>query len=574
MPDGISLIDGIVLVVYLLGITGLGFWMARNLRNLSDFFMPRRFGKAMMITHAFGTGTASDQAVSVASATFKGGLSGIWFQWLWLISTPFYWLIAPIMRRLRAVTTADVFELRYDRSVAVLFAVVGLANMCVKIGLMLIGSSVLVDAVTGSAIPTNWAVAIITVMFVVYGAAGGLSAAIVTDFVQGIMTVVFSIMLLPFVLGEVGGMAGVRETITEPEMLSLLAPGKIGLFFIVMMAIQALVGIVGQPFIMGVCSAGRNEFDGRVGFMVGNFVKRLCTIAWTLTGIAAVAWYMRQGVDLSSINPDKVYGNMAREFLPRMAPGLLGVFLASLLAGVMSSCDSFMISGAGLFTENIYKPAVRGKSTSHYMFVARTTAVLVVVGGVVFAYTTDGVINALKIWLKIGPMMGIVFWLGLLWRRASVAGAWAATLTGFGVWFLVTRGFFVGWAQTLPFADAVDLVWIQEGKAPAIYEPWVILFYLTAAAFVGVVVSLLTRRVPDEKLARFYNLTRTPIQENEQPGEPCVLPPGVVPAERRMLLTAFDLEIPAPSRTSVIGFVAGWIGVVALVGGFVAIVRM
>ena len=99
--------------------------------------MPRKFGKGMMIMHAFGTGTASDQAVSVASATFRGGLSGIWYQWLWLFVTPFYWLIPPIFRRFRAVTAADVYELRFDRSVAVLFSLVGMANMCVKIGLML-----------------------------------------------------------------------------------------------------------------------------------------------------------------------------------------------------------------------------------------------------------------------------------------------------------------------------------------------------------------------------------------------------------------------------------------------------
>ena len=74
------------------------------------------------------TATASDQAVSVAAATAKNGLSGIWFQWMWLFSTPFYWLIAPIMRRFRAVTTADIYELRYDRSVSMLFAVVGIAS--------------------------------------------------------------------------------------------------------------------------------------------------------------------------------------------------------------------------------------------------------------------------------------------------------------------------------------------------------------------------------------------------------------------------------------------------------------
>src|SRR5690554_6307888 len=107
---GLHPIDATVVVVYLIGVTLLGIWAGRLVKNMGDYFMPRRFGKAMMITHAFGTGTASDQAVIVAAETFRSGVSGIWWQWLWLPATPFYWLIAPVMRRLRAVTTADVYE--------------------------------------------------------------------------------------------------------------------------------------------------------------------------------------------------------------------------------------------------------------------------------------------------------------------------------------------------------------------------------------------------------------------------------------------------------------------------------
>ena len=145
MSISLHWLDGLVIVLYLLGVTALGIWSGRKVTRSADFFMPRRFGKWMMIMHAFGTGTASDQAVTVASATARNGISGIWFQWFWLLMTPFYWLIAPIMRRFRAVTTADVYELRYDRSVSMLFAVVGIASMAVKIGLMLKGAGALID---------------------------------------------------------------------------------------------------------------------------------------------------------------------------------------------------------------------------------------------------------------------------------------------------------------------------------------------------------------------------------------------------------------------------------------------
>jgi len=566
-------LDGAVLVVYLLGIIVLGLWMARRVRNLSDYFMPRRFGKAMMLTHAFGTGTASDQAVVVASATFRSGISGIWYQWLWMLATPFYWLIAPIMRRFRAVTTADVYALRFDQSVAVLFGIVGMANMAVKLALMLKGAGALVESSTGALVSAEEAMAGIAVLFVAYAVAGGLGAAIVVDFFQGILTVIFSFMLLPFVLHAVGGMSGIRATI-QPEMLSLVAPGKIGWFFILMMGLQALVGIVAQPFIMGVCSAGRTEMDGRFGFMVGNLVKRICTMAWCLTGIAAVAWYAQRGVERSAVIPDNVYGDMALQFLPAAMPGLLGIFLAAMLSAVMSSCGAFMLSASGLFTKNIYRPLLPGKSERHYVWVGRGTALAVVAAALVIAYSVAGVVKILEIWFSIAPMLGITFWIGLFWRRATPAGVWAAAIAGFGTWFVVTRVWFVDWAARLPSLESMPLVWSEAGKPLALYEPWRIAFYMATATLAAVVVSLLTKPVSKDKLNRFYALIRTPVTLGEKVLEPCTLPEGVTPPPRRIFGQSLGLEIPLPSKISWQGFFAGWLAIAALIGGFVVLIHL
>lgn len=572
-----STADTIVLVTYLLGITVIGVWTARKVTSSSDFFMPRRFGKGMMIMHAFGTGTASDQAVSVAAATMRQGVSGIWYQWLWLITTPFYWLIAPIFRRFRAVTTADVYTLRYDRGVAMLFAVVGMTSLSVKIGVMLKGAGALIDGGTGGLIDANLAIACITVLFVVYGLAGGLGAAIVTDFIQGLMTLAFSFMLLPFVLDAVGGLSGAKETIAAAglgdQMLSLVAPGKIGFFFIAMMSIQILVGIVAVPSAMGNAAAGKTEMEGRLGYTVGTFIKRICTVAWCLTALGAVAWYLGSGVELQSVNPDNVYGDVARAFLPGVFPGLLGLFLASLLAAVMSSCDSFMIAASGLFTQNLYKPLRPDRSPGHYLWVGRGMGLVIVAGGLVFAFWVSDVIKGVEIWFQINPMMGIAFWLGLLWRKMTVAGAWTTTLVGFSTWWLTTREFFIDWVAGLPFAEALRLIWVEGGVA-SIYKPWEIMAYMVAAATAGIVVSLLTKPVAKEQLDRYYTLTRTPIQPGEVVENACTLPPGVEPAHREMWLTAGGLEIPKPSRTSVIGFLAGVAGVVALIGGFVLLMRI
>src|SRR3954454_20528470 len=169
MTLGLPTADALVLLGYLLGTTALGLWVGRRAKSVAEYFMPGKFSKPVMIMYAFGTGTASDQAVLVAAATFKNGLSGIWYQWLWLFATPFYWVIAPIMRRFRAITTADVLELRFDRGVAYLFAVLGIVSMTVKIGVLLKGSAVLVEGCTDVRMDANAAILVMSLLFVIYG---------------------------------------------------------------------------------------------------------------------------------------------------------------------------------------------------------------------------------------------------------------------------------------------------------------------------------------------------------------------------------------------------------------------
>jgi len=560
MPKmGLHIADILVLGLYLAGITVIGIWSARRIKNIADFFMPRRFGKVMMITHAFGTGTHSDQAVSVASKSFTNGLSGIWYQWLWLFATPFYWLIAPVMRRFRAITTADVFEARFSTSVAMLFAVVGMLNLSINIGVMLKGAGAVIDASTSGLVSSNVAIAAMTVMFVTYGIAGGLSAAIITDFIQGVLTVVFSFVLLPFILNAVGGLQGIHEAINDPGMLSLVAPAEIGFFYITVIAFNGLVGIVTQPHTMGNCAAGKTEMEGRVGWMFGNFIKRVCTVAWCLTGLGAVVYFAGRDVE-----PDHIFGLVAAEFLPKIAHGTLGLFLAALLASVMSSCDSFMIASSGLFTENIYKRLLPGRNAKHYVFVARAASLIIVAGGVVFAYWLEGVVEGLELFWKISPMMGIAFWLGLFWRRMTPAGAWASTLTAFGVWWLTTQEFFISWLGSLSMAESLTFVFVKDG-VPEVYLPWQMVFYLSAGIIAGIVVSLFTRPVPEEKLDNFYALVRTPVKPGEQVSVPCTLPDDAEVPEKRNIFPNTSLEIAIPSRTSVVGFLAGWLCVAAII---------
>jgi len=578
---GIGYADWAAIAIYLVIVTVVGLWAGRQVQGMRDFVMPRTFGKLFMMMHSFGTATHSDQAVTVASKCYTTGLSGIWYQLQWLFATPFFWLIAPMMRRFRAITMANVFELRYNRSVAYLFVVVGLLKFTVNLGLMLWGTSAVIDACSGGQLPARQLVLIMTVLFVSYGLVGGLRAAIVTDFIQGILVIVFSFILLVPLLNTLGGWSNVQETVLtlkdSPDFLSLANP-NITIFYIVMISLNAFLGVVVQPQNLGVCAAGKTEIEGAVGFMFGTMLKRFCTVAWAMTAMAAVALYGTRGTVIE--NPDEIYGMIAREFLPALMPGLLGIFMASLLATVMGSCDSFMVSASGLVAENLYRPLFPDKSPRHYLRVARISGLLVVASGLAFAYwlgdKNRGVVGGLEVLWKIGAMMSVAFWLGVFWRGATSAGAWAATLTAFLIWLVSSQPIGANWLAGIPLAHDWGMVtekMVDGSTVMAVVLPWQMVFYLAGSLLAGILVSLLTQPSTDRKprqearLEQFYSLLRTPVQEGEEPLGPCQLPEGATPGPRKVFLAQTRLEIPIPGRRAILGFSAGWACVIALLAG-------
>ena len=563
------LIDWVVVAAYLIGVTLLGTSAARRVKTSSNFFISdRQSGKLLMTFFSFGTGTNTDQAIGVASKTYTVGASGIWYQWLWLFSTPFYWLLAPLFRRMRAVTTSDYLLIRYGRSVAVLFAIVGMFQLSINIGVVLKATAALIAPVSGGAISPEMAIIGMTILFVIYGVAGGLNAAILTDAVQGVLTIVLSFLILPFALNAVGGLEGLRAraSVDNPELFSIVAPSDITVLYVVVLALNGLIGWVATPYSMQMIGAGRTEDDARVGLVAGMFLKRIVTIAWVLTAMCAVGYYAG-----TTVNPDHVYGLMARDLLPQIAPGLIGLFIASVLAAVMSSCDCLMVAAAALFTENIYKPLIRpGRSERHYVLVGRLTSIIVVLAGLSIAFTLPGVVRGLEVFWMVGAMMGLAIWMSFVWRRATAAAAWASTLGGYAAGLFTSDIAFIGWSFNNHFAGSLPEFMLYEGK---LFLPWQMIIYLTVSLVMMVAVSFVTRPPDKKRLDRVYECLRTPVSEDEPEGEPLTLPAGTTPAARSVLIAHPDFGIMRPTAYTVIGFLASCFMVVVLIGSFIWIIN-
>jgi Na+/proline symporter len=566
---GVDWIDWAVIAGYLVAVTIIGVWTVKRVKSAASFFISdRKFGKILLMFFTFGAGTHADQAVMVASKTFRTGISGIWYEWLWLFCTPFFWVLAPVFRRMRAVTTGDFFYARYNRAVSVLYSFVAMLQQMVVIGLMLKSSGAMITAVSNGQINANLAILAMTAVFVAYSMAGGLGAAIVTNFVQGILTVVFSFMILPFALKAVGGL-DILRTVLHKDMFEIVAPTEITAFYIAVISINALIGWVTQPASMGMSASGRSEMEGRVGVMCGIFIKRICTIAWAMTALCAAGYYL--GKD---IHPDLAFGLMAGELLPKAGRGLIGLFIASMFASVMSTCNAVTVSSAGLLTENIYKPLISpNKPDRHYTAVGRFCSLLIVACGLLFAYKFETVVEGMQLFWKICALMGIAFFLGLFWRRTTSAAALASTFASFAALIFTSKITAFGktfWDFNAHFADVLPSFMVFNNQ---LHLPWQLIIYLTVGFITAIVVSIVTRPVDKGKLDRFYECIRTPITPDEPETEPFTLPAGVEPAPRNVLIKHPDFEIPKPTLTSIIGFLAGWAAVGTLIYVFYLIMQ-
>ena len=483
---GLHPLDIIVLIGYLFVIILIGLWASRTVKKTGDFFLAgRRLGKFMTAMLNFGTGTHSDQAVGVISKVYQVGLAGIWYQWLWLMKTPFDWVMAPIWRRLRVVTTADYFKNRYNQGVASLYAGLAIVILMQNIGTMLLGSGRIIERITEHQVPFAVAVIGMTVMFVTYGMAGGFAAAAVTDVLQGVLTIVLSFLLLPFALVRVGGFSGLHEKLSgfEHDMFSLISPGEITLFFIFMATLNGIVNISVQPHQIPIAVACKTEMDSRIGVTYGILVKRICTVAWAFTGLCAIVLFPKLD------NPDHAFGALAKTLLPA---GFVGLLLASVFAAVQSSCDALMVTAAGIFIRNVYSVYFqKGRTDRHYLFVSRMASLLVVAGGLSFAFFMPNVIAALELFWKIPALMGIPFWMGIFWRRANPTSVWVSFIAATTAFLACELGVF-----------DVSL-------------PWEMTMYLSAGLVGGLLGGILTKPQSKEQLDTFYATLLKPVDKEE-----------------------------------------------------------
>ena len=558
--------DWIVIALYFVAVAAIGIVAGMRVKDSSHYFLGGRgFGRWLMIGLSFGVGTHAEMPVSLAGKVSEVGIAGIWYQWKNLFATPFYWLFAPLLRRVRRTTAAEMTEDRYGRWMGGLYIVFALVFFTIGSAAMLKGGAKVIAEASGGTISPNLTIVGMTVAFIAYSFIGGLVASAWTDFFQGFLILVLSFLLLPLGWGHVGGLAGMRESL-GPQMFSLATPEGITPWYIFMLTLNGLVGILAQPHQIAAVGSGRDERACREGFYWGNYVKRVCTVGWALVGLMVAALLVRGTFGIDKLeDPEQAFGFACRHLL---FPGSLGLLIACVLAANMSTASAFMVSSGALFTEGLYRRHLApGRPDRHYLLVGRLSGFVIAMAGVVYAiFLVDKVLNAFLLVETMSTFMGVSFLGGIIWRRANRWGAMASIVAAF-------TANFIGYSLL--------------GERLDHWDPNVFLVALATGIVTLVVVSLLTPPEPEEATNEFFGRLDTPSSLPGREGDPfnggdrlAVAREAAASGQQSIIV---HLLAPGKAmhgaglgayREDLRGFAFGWLWVLVLLAAFWVVFRL
>jgi SSS family solute:Na+ symporter len=491
-------LDIVAIIIYFLLMVGIGFYSRKRTKNQEEFFMGgRSFGKLIQTFASFGAGTSADSPIGTVRNTYTSGLSGIWTVLNWLFCTPFYWFFGKWYRRMRVITTGDFYEERYDsRGIAGTYAIFALVFFMGYISIGYSAASKTIIAIAPKSeqsltveekkeyndfqrmkqlekedyailspnekqeledlrvknprglypiINLNLLTFIMGIVTLIYSIVGGITAAYLTDLIQGTMIIFLSVILIPYALTSINNMYGgssifdgfkiMHDKIPEEFFDIFGSPfaSDFTWYYVTAIVLMNLIGIIVQPHQISVGGAtAKDELTGRIGIVSGNLLKRFCTLFWALTGLLLFTLYTKELSD-----PDLVWGYATRELLGPIGLGLVGLMLASLFAAIMSSVSAYLVSSSALIVRNLYKPIAPDKSEKVYVNIGRIAGAVVVLGATYLSiYFQDVFIQFKFIW-EVPIIFGASMWIGLFWRRATAASVWTSVIISSVLFFIL-----------------------------------------------------------------------------------------------------------------------------------------
>ena len=425
-----------LLVVYSIGVVGLGIWTARYVRTSSAFFVAgRSLGPGLILASMLAANIGAGTTVGATGIAYREGLSGWWYVGsAGLGSLIFAFTVAPRMWRLAKerdfYTTGDFLEYRYGPAVrGVATALVALGSLSLLAGQLIAGATI-INVITGAPL---WMGSLIggAIMTIYFTAGGLLGTAWVNTLQLAVMMGGF-LAALPFALGAVGGIGALTSGNVPPAFGDFFHSSgpQSGWTWLFLLAPAFII----SPGLVQKAYGGASDRAVRTGVAMNAVI--LLAFAFV-----PVAFGMIGRVAIPGIASDNA---VLPTVLTQLLPAWLGALaLAAVFSTEVDTSDAilFMISTSA--SQDLYKRFINPAATDAQLLrVARATAVVGGACGVALSIVLQTVIGALVIFYQLlvvtlfVPMVG-----GLYTRRAKSREALAAIAAGVTTLFVVN--FFV-----------------------------------------------------------------------------------------------------------------------------------
>jgi sodium/proline symporter len=420
-------------VLYFAVMVAIGIVAWRRTHTISDFVLGgRQLGGVVAALSAGASGMSGWLLLALPGAFYLSGLSQLWMGIGLSLGAYVNWtVVAPRLRQFteranNSLTLSDYFEARFnDRSrlLRLVSAVVILIFFTIYTASGLVSGAVLFG--TAFEIPYDQALWIGAVMIVSYTFFGGFLAVSWTDVVKGILMLVALIVVPVVVIQEFGGWQ------PSTSAIGALKPGHLSAFsnLSVLSAVSLLawgLGYFGQPHILARFMAMTSRSEMPVARAVGMWWMILSLYGAMISGFVAVAYFAQSPLD----NPETAFIALVRAVL---TPWVAGVFLAAVLAAIMSTADSQLIVSTSALTEDLYRAFFRKTaSETELLWISRAGVLIIALVALFIASNPDSrVLDIVAYaWAGFGAGFGPVVLLSLLWRRMTRNGALAGMITG------------------------------------------------------------------------------------------------------------------------------------------------
>lgn len=507
--EHISLIDSIIIVVYLIGILVVGI-LSVKLKNMTSdgyFLAGRGLNWVMVGAALFASNISTIHLVGLAASGYNEGL--VWgnFEWLASITLIMLGLIfAPFYFKSKISTLPEFLEKRYDsrsRTVLAFIAIIG--ALFVHIGMSLYAGAVVFETFFGINILTS--IIVISVITTIYTVVGGLKAVVVTETIQSVILIAGAFILTGFAIFALGD----HGITTVAELKANLKPGQLimlhtkdslnalgeggfesGLTWYACLLGYPILGLwywcSDQTIVQRVLGA-KTQTDAQLGPIFAGFLKLLPVFILVFPGVIAYVLFK----DIIGTNANMALPVMINQLLP---VGLKGIMAATLLAALMSTIAAALNSSATLVAVDIVKRMKPETTDKAQIKIGRYASVVVMILAMLWSTQGDkftSIFEAInKIAAAIAPPVAVVFLFGVFSKRGTRQAAFYTLIIGLVLGLI---------AFCIDFTPISGYMYLTKGlQIPFMMQAWW-LFVICAVIYFAI--SYSTPRTSEEIIAKY-----------------------------------------------------------------------